>query len=223
MKPEAIEVLRWLSTYRIPVPLGAINIFASKPRPMPKESSHCTCLQAAIRFLYEHCLIEAQKNQDNRCIYEIPQIIRELVFGGLTKKLQQKYHSRVATYLMSSEWEGNPMAFKGLQQQEEAIYHFFQAGESEKATKLALSLSERLCRCGLADLSKDFLVKTAGTGLTDENLALGYNNLRNVCVLQGKYHEALRHYKRAYMLCQRLEDKEALAMLDNNIGPRCHR
>ncbi len=218
IKSEDIEVLRWLSTYRRCVPLEAINIFGSKPRYGQESFSHLPSLQTIVRFLNEHCLINVKKTRYNQEVYTVPHIIREFVFRGLTKQVQQEYHARVANYLVSSGEAKHPLTLEELREQKEAIYHFCRADQRKKASKLALSLSDRLCRCGLGEMAKTVLLKTARADLSDEDLATGYNHLGNVCVLQGNYSQALRHYKRAYAIHQRLGSEKELAMVDNNIG-----
>ena len=219
MKPEERQILQGMSTFRIAVPIEAISAFMPTSPSKKEGSADYTHLERFVRFLYENCLLERKKNLQDSYLYSVPGLVRDFIFKNLTKPQQQKHHSNAAIYFISDgSRRQNPITFQELQKRQEAIYHLFQAGEEEQATKLALSLSESLRRCGLGDLAKDILLETEGTLLSDEDRAISYNQLGNISVLQGNYLDALQHYKRAHRIWQRVGNTEGVATVENNIG-----
>lgn len=207
---EEKEVLQSLSTYRIPVPLEAIQAFHADPANPG--------LPDIVQLLGEHCLVTVKKSTPHEPRYTVPHILREFVFRGLTPLQQQKYHAVAVQYWLASAGPADYGEFHCLRDEEEARYHALQAGAQAQAAKLALGLAERLCRWGLCTLAQNILAETLRTVLTEADLAAVYNTLGNVALYQGDAVQAANYYEHAREIYEKLELDEKKAVNYNNIG-----
>jgi tetratricopeptide (TPR) repeat protein len=219
MSAEEKEVLAGVATYRVPVPFEAIQQFQS-------QSDLCTDpvslpeLQEVVRRLSEQCLLTIKKTPTDTK-YSVPRLLREFIDKGLTKTQRVHYHVSAAQYWIAPEQQNSGIAFEGLRRQEEARYHALQAGDYGWAAKLALGLSERLCRCGLCQIAGDMLMETLERVASQEDLATLYNDLGNVSLYQGDYLQASEYYAQARQIYEDLQISEKMAISYNNIGTVC--
>ncbi|MBD3308163.1 hypothetical protein GF339_17095 [candidate division KSB3 bacterium] len=214
LQPEEIEVLQCLSTYRVPVPLQAIQAFQKKSLDAKEADSLAGILQEVVQVLRENCLVQVKQDEHQQYLYTVPGIIREFVFKELTKAQQHEYHLRAATYWLSLEWAKKTAGYEGLQEKEEARYHCFQAEEYEQATHLALSLAEQLNNHGLYHMARETLLKAKETVFSEEDLATIYNKLGKVSICQKDYTQASKYYEQAREL---MIDERSLASLKHLI------
>lgn len=209
MSVEEKKVLQGLSTYRIPVPLEALQTFYLDPEDSEEDFSN-NRIQDVVRLLGEQCLVRVEKDENNRYMYTVPGIIREFIFRALTKKQQQEHHLKAATYWLSVEWTKKAKGHEGVQEKEEARYHCFQAEEYEQATQLAISLAEQLHSYGLYNTAKELLLKTREIIFSEEDLATIYNKLGRVSAAQRDHAQASKYYQQAQKI---LLDDHSLASL----------
>lgn len=218
LQTEEYEVLQGVCTFRLPIPLDAVNIPGRELADLQNESAEISLLESIVQFLYEHCLLERQQEEDEKCTYATPGLVREVVFHSLTKPQQQARHFKAAMYWITEENGRNSGNCEKTQGWEEAIYHSLQAGEIEQAIKLAISLSEDLRRRGFALMAQKILLDIEKILITDEDRAASYNQLGNIAILRGDHTRALQWYFQARQIWEGLEHQEGLAIVDNNIG-----
>jgi tetratricopeptide (TPR) repeat protein len=217
LSAEEKEVLGGLATYRIPVPFEAIHAFQVDAEQVEDETARAH-LQNVVQLLGEHCLVMVKRHEHDTYTYTVPHILREFISKGLTKTQYSRYHSTALKYLTSRTWKDHALKFEALRDREEARYHALQAGEDEQSIQLGLSLSERLCRCGLCNRAKDILLETMKMVLSEADLATVYNNLGNVYISQGDCLQALEYYDQARKIYEALGLEESKAISYNNLG-----
>lgn len=218
MTVEECEVLQGFCTFRLPIPVQAVNMLSAVLPDLQNDPAEIMAIECIVRFLYEHCLLERIQEQEQCYTYVVPGLVRDVVLQSMTKPQQQTYHFKAAMYWIAEENSHNQENFDENQGREEAIYHSLQAGEIKQAIQLSLSLSEDLCRRGSALMAQKILLDIEKVLVTDEDRAVSYNQLGNIAMLQGDCARALQWYFQARHLWQGLEHQKGIAIVDNNIG-----
>lgn len=212
------EILQGFCTFRLPVPIEAVNMFGAPLPEFQEEPVEIPLLERLVRLLYEHCLLERKQEHEREDRYFAPELVHEVVFRNLSPPQQHTHHFKAAMYWVTQECCQKPLRHDVLQERQEAIYHSLQAGETEQTAKLALALADDLCRYGVGTLAQKVLLETEEALVSDDHRAAAYNQHGNIALLRGNLRQALQCYFQAREIWQRLNNQEGIATVDNNLG-----
>ena len=206
LQPEDREILTALCIYRVPVPVGAVQCFSEHP-------AKRTVLRLA------DCSLIQREGELGTGLYSVHGLIREYVLGDLRDEQKRGYHKKAAGYWESLEWAEEPTRFEQLQERIECRWHYFQAGEYEKAARIAFPLSTYLqTRCGLYTQALEIILETQEHVSSEEDQATCCNHIGFVYRSLGQYADALRYYEQAREIQARLNLEVPLATTYWNIG-----
>ena len=90
-------------------------------------------------------------------VYRLHDLVRDFHRLQLTEQQKREYHLKAAAYYESLEFNKDKPTFEQVQQRLEARYHYFQAGDIEKAAKLLLEVTEFYREWGYLQQCQTFL------------------------------------------------------------------
>ena len=93
-------------------------------------------------------------------LYRLHDVIRDFQRSQLTGEQKQAYHLKAATYYERQEFNAELPTFAQVQNRLEARYHYFQAGEIDKAAQLLLDISEFYRIWGYLQQCKNLIQET---------------------------------------------------------------
>ncbi len=203
---EEREVLTILTIYRHTMPLEAIQWFFEDP--ITRTVLHLT-----------DCSLLQKEGLPGNVSYSVHALLRDYLITVLTLEQQHAYHHKAAAYWESLEWDENPTQFGQLQERIECRWHYAQAEDYEKATRIAFPLAVYLeSRCGLYKHALNIILETQGHITSEEDQATCDAHIGAVYDSQGNYEQALRYYEKSREIQERLGLEVDLATTYWNLG-----
>ena len=194
LEPDELRVLKQISVLRRPVYMEALAFLAA-------DKKEC------IKPLLKKTVLFYDKGTG---LYAVHALVREYAYKQLENK--EGAHVRAATY-----YEIVVEDTKDIWDVLEVWYHYFEAGDYEKAGEIVNGIEEHLFTWGYWQMMRELLEKTVET---TEGPLQGISLLRLglVCHNLGEYEKAFEHYEKSLKIFKEHDDKFNISAILHNIG-----
>ena len=155
LSETAARVLLLAAAYRLPMPEAAFEFHATT-----SEVCETSEVSTALATLTARCALRFDRETET---YRLHGLTRAYLLRNADAETLRGLHARAAAYYESLDWNKNPTRFEQLAEWLECRWHCYQAQNYERATDLALGMSEFLHRFGLYDLELTLLEESLMT------------------------------------------------------------
>ena len=209
LSETAARVLLLAAAYRLPMPEAAF--VHAKTSEVCETSEVSTALAA----LTARCALRFDRETET---YRLHGLTRAYLLRNADAETLRGLHARAAAYYESLDWNKNPTRFEQLAERLECRWHCYQAQNYERATDLALGVSEYLYRFGLYDLALTLLEETLATVPSEQDRGATLNNIGQIFKARGDYDKALEYSERVLAICREIGDKAGEGTTLNNLS-----
>ena len=214
LSETAARVLLLAAAYRLPMPEAAFAFHA-------KTSEVCETseVSTALAALTARCVLRFDRETET---YRLHGLTRVYLLRNADAETLRGLHARAAAYYESLDWNENPTRFEQLAERLECRWHCYQAQNYERATDLALGMSEYLHRFGLYDLELTLLEETLATVPSEQDRGATLNNIGQIFKARGDYATALTYLEQSLAIQREIGDKAGEGTTLSNIGAIYH-
>ena len=223
LNETAARLLLAAAVHRLPLTEAAFEFHCAPPsdRESGVETPAFTTppfqggVSAALDTLVDKCVLRFDRESET---YRLHALTRAYLLRSADADELRGLHARAAEYYESLEWNKNPTRYEHLTERLECRWHWFQAQNYERATRLALPISVLLDRFGLYDLELALLEETLATVPSEKDRSTTLDNLSLIYQARGDYATALTYLEQSLAIRREIGDKEGESVTLNNIS-----